>query len=225
MAGIANEQSVQRAGEDYSKSGGSKLSRPSEQYRPPTLPLPQGGRNPICVSGVGYVQVPPHWRKAAEAMQCSHFEEVRRMIEQFNHSQKVVLQGTNLTVAQVAALTRRPEVKVELDEGAAKSRVDESSNWVLHNIAKGTDTYGVTTGFGATSHRRTDQAVDLQKELIRFLNAGVLGKKDSQCLPSEYAKAAMAVRTNTLMQGYSGIRWDILRSLQKLMDCNITQEV
>nr|QJU70110.1 phenylalanine ammonia-lyase [Cephalotaxus hainanensis] len=198
-----------------------------EACRPPTLPVPVGGVNPIHVEGKGYVSNPPHWKKAAEAMQCSHFDEVKEMIGRFHGAQKVVLRGTTLTVAEVSAITRRPEVRVELDEATAKQRVEESATWVANNIAKGTDTYGVTTGFGATSHRRTNKAVDLQRELIRFLNAGVLGKdiKDSLQLPCEYTKAAMLVRTNTLMQGYSGIRWEVLQALQKLVDCNITPKV
>uniref|UniRef100_A0A0D6QTW0 Phenylalanine ammonia-lyase n=1 Tax=Araucaria cunninghamii TaxID=56994 RepID=A0A0D6QTW0_ARACU len=201
--------------------------------RPTTLPLP--GNHPIQVDGHvnNTFPTPSHWRKAAEAMQCSHFEEVKGMIEEFKGAHKVVLRGTTLTVAQVTAITRRAEVKVVLDEATAKERVERSAEWVANNIAKGTDTYGVTTGFGATSHRRTSKAVDLQRELIRFLNAGVLsgmGKgKGKECLqlqlPCEYTKAAMLVRTNTLMQGYSGIRWEILEALQKLMDSNITPKV
>lgn len=196
------------------------LMRPMELCRPPTLPLPEsfGGKSP------DHVIIPTHWKKAAEAMQCSHYEEVRKMIGQFKATHKVVLRGTTLTVAEVTAVTRRAEVKVELDEVSAKQRVERSYQWVANNIAKGTDTYGVTTGFGATSHRRTDKAADLQKELIRFLNAGVVGK-ERLCLPAEYTKAAMLVRTNTLMQGYSGIRWEILDAMRKLMDCNITPKL
>lgn len=194
--------------------------RSMELCRPPTLPLPGplDGKNP------DHVTFPTHWKKAAEAMQCSHYEEVRKMIKQFNTTRKVVLRGTTLTVAEVTAVTRRVEVRVELDEASAKERVERSYQWVAKNVARGTDTYGVTTGFGATSHRRTDKAADLQKELIRFLNAGVVGK-ECLCLPAEYTKAAMLVRTNTLMQGYSGIRWEILDALRKLMDCNITPKL
>eukprot|EP00249_Psilotum_nudum_P018865 c26992_g2_i1 orf=529-2835(-) len=193
----------------------------AELHRPPTLPLPVHGKNLLFIDSKEPVAKPPHWVKASEALQSSHFEEVRRMIKQFYETEKVVLQGSDLTIGQVAAITQRSEVKVELDALVAKQRVDESSNWVLNNILKGTDTYGVTTGFGATSHRRTNQAVELQKELIRFLNAGVMGKNDCCTLPPPYVKAAMLVRTNTLMQGYSGIRWEILLALQKLMDSNV----
>lgn len=159
-----------------------------------------------------------HWKKAAEALQSNHFDEVCRMLSQFSQAETVDIQGTTLTVAQVAAIARRSQVKVNLDAAEARRRVTESANWVAENISRGTDTYGVTTGFGATSHRRTARTSDLQTELIRFLNAGVIGKDD---LPRSYSKAAMLVRTNTLMQGYSGIRWEILEAIVKLMNENL----
>jgi hypothetical protein len=92
------------------------------------------------------------------------------MVSQFSKVQTVDIQGTSLTVAQVTAIARRSEVKVNLDEAAARERVAKSANWVAENIFRGIDTYGVTTGFGATSHRRTSKTTDLQTELIRFLN-------------------------------------------------------
>ncbi|XVF88850.1 hypothetical protein PTKIN_Ptkin19aG0083900 [Pterospermum kingtungense] len=168
--------------------------------------------NDCCVS------TRSHWKKAADALQCTHFDEVRQMVSQFAQAQTVQIQGTTLTVAQVTAISRRNDVKLELDEATALERVVKSANWVADNISRGTDTYGVTTGFGATSHRRTTKTSDLQTELIRFLNAGVIGKES---LPLSYSKAAMLVRANTLMQGYSGIRWEILEAMAKLMNQNL----
>ncbi|KAL5995393.1 hypothetical protein ACLOJK_025452 [Asimina triloba] len=194
------------------------IPRPIDVCRPPTLPIPKDGKNPISVSGDSYVSAPPHWQKAGEALQSTHFEEVRRMLSQFRQTQTVVIQGTTLTVAQVAAIARRPAVDVGLDEASARARVTESAAWVAENIARGADVYGVTTGFGATSQRRTSKTADLQTELIRFLNAGVIGK---ETLPQSYSKAAMLVRTNTLLQGFSGIRWEILEVIAALMNHNL----
>ncbi|BBN17482.1 phenylalanine ammonia-lyase [Marchantia polymorpha subsp. ruderalis] len=168
------------------------------------------------------IEDPLRWAEAARAMDQSHWEEVSKLVHEFQECKEVLIQGVTLTVAQVAAVARRPEVTVVLDAAAAKERVEESSDWVLHNIRKGTDIYGVTTGYGATSHRRTDQGPELQKELIRFLNAGVVGKDASNVLPVSTTRAAMLVRTNTLLQGYSGIRWSILQTIQKLLNKQIT---
>lgn len=123
----------------------------------------------FCISApaVDKASDPLNWARAAKALEGSHLEEVKSYIKTFYEANEVRLEGQSLTVAHVAAIARRPEVLVELDAAVAKGRVDESSNWVLSKIMKGSDIYGVTTGFGATSHRRTQQGVELQRELIR----------------------------------------------------------
>lgn len=110
---------------------------------------------------------PLAWSVAADSLKGSHFDEVKRMVADYRNPVVRLGGGGGLSISQVAAVASGgSEVKVELAE-AARSGVKASSDWIMESVENGSEIYGVTTGFGASSNKRTNQVQALQKEMVR----------------------------------------------------------
>lgn len=164
--------------------------------------------------------------KSCISAHSSHVKDIILLINTFNEIECVNVDGSHITVAHVTALGRRSQVKVALDdhEGHCRDRVERCSLWVQQKAKEGADIYGVTTGFGACSSKRTNQLSVLQEALIRCLLAGVFTGPSSS--PGELSpittRCAMFLRMNSFIYGCSGIRWEIVEALQQLINAHIT---
>lgn len=126
----------------------------------------------------------------------------------------LILTGKTLTPRDVVAASRG--LKVTLAPGAlARARRSKAA---LERMANKEAIYGVNTGFGPmASHiipARDLQA--LQANLVRSHAAGA-----GAPVPAEWVRAAMVVRLNTLLKGYSGVSEKLLLRLRDCINADI----
>ncbi len=130
----------------------------------------------------------------------------------------LVLDGTSLTTAQVAAAARRPGTAVIKLAAEAIEAVRRSADLRERLVESGDPIYGTTTGFGDSSrhHISPDKAADLQRNLIRYHLNGT-----GPIAPAEVVRATMVVRANCLARGCSGIRPEVVELLAGLVNADV----
>ena len=133
-----------------------------------------------------------------------------------NQKAIVKLNGYNLTIDQIVAIGIGDK-HVELDDKALE-RCRQSRAFLADEIKLRRIIYGVNTSFGPMCNKIIDdnQFTTLQLNLIRSHAAG-LGE------PLQYyiAIAALAVRLNALVKGFSGVRVELLQLLKGMINSGI----
>ncbi|MGB3341915.1 MAG: histidine ammonia-lyase [bacterium] len=124
----------------------------------------------------------------------------------------VVINGNNLTIKKLKKVAFCQDAM-----GVAKSswaKVNRSSAFVAEQISSNKTIYGFNTGFGALAQVRIDpeDLKELQHNILLSHNAGV-----GPQFASPFVRAAIALRINTLIRGYSGVTERLVRTLLAIL--------
>ncbi|MBQ7568013.1 histidine ammonia-lyase [bacterium] len=126
-----------------------------------------------------------------------------------------MLDGHSLTIADVENIAFG--AKVKLHERVAKA-CEASREVVEQFIAHKQVAYGINTGFGrlANKHIDDEQLQKLQRNLIVSHSSGV-----GDYMGTEVARAMMGLRVNSLANGFSGVRIELLQALLDMLNHGI----
>lgn len=146
----------------------------------------------------------------------------------------VTLDGSSLTLEDLARLARDPRVRVEIHPDAW-ARVEASRAQIEAIAARyaaewGKEggrpvlEYGVTTGFGEFKNVpiAPDCLEELQRNILLSHSVGV-GETADSGNPANYfepdvVRAALAIRLNAFLKGHSGIGAEVVRAVQAMLN-------
>ena len=116
----------------------------------------------------------------------------------------VTIQGAPLTLEAICAVASQQSRLVVSENTMFMDRINKGSAFVDQLLKEEGFVYGVTTGFGdsCTVSIPKNQVMALSKHLYSFHGCGT----GAYFTPSQ-TRAILAVRLNSLAQGYSGVRY------------------
>lgn len=109
------------------------------------------------------------------------------------------------------------EVTLKLGDEARKA-VDASVATVREAMKQGRVIYGINTGFGLLARAiiPNDELEHLQRSLVLSHAAGV-----GRFMDTSTVRLLMALKINSLARGYSGIRYEVIDALLKLLNARV----
>jgi histidine ammonia-lyase len=149
----------------------------------------------------------------------------------------LTLDGASLGIDQLARIARDPAVKVRIAPDAVQ-RVVEGRKQIetiveqYHAALRDPDAppmhvYGVTTGFGEFKNEPVppEQLVELQRNILLSHSAGAGDTADeadpANYFPAEVVRAALVLRLNTLLKGFSGVRIELVECIAAMINRGI----
>ena len=149
-----------------------------------------------------------------------HANAVRTLLQSYNDSpHQICVNGENLRISDIHRVFKGKLRSVSLTE-ENREVMKKGSSFLNEKSAEGCCVYGVNTGFGGSADVRHEKDEEVQTKLVIHLNVG-FGRK----LPIEFVKAAMLVRVNCLIRGYSGVSPQVVELLAELINHDIVPYV
>ena len=133
-----------------------------------------------------------------------------------------VLGGSPISLDSFARISNSQlKASIAIDD-ELKLRMASSTEVVANAVDQGEIVYGVTTGFGGMADQAVpcELAAGLQKNLLSFLATGA-----GSPLNRRHVRGAMLLRANVLLQGYSGIRLEVVERLIEFLQADATPVV
>jgi phenylalanine ammonia-lyase len=150
----------------------------------------------------------------------------------------ITVDGRNLSISAVTAVSRYNAAVVLDSSPAAKARLASSRDVITSKVESRTSIYGVSTGFGGSANTRTDEPLLLGHALLQSQQIGVLPTSSkpldvlplldplhSTSMPEAWVRGAIVIRMNSLIRGHSGVRFDPIEKMNELLRANITPVV
>ena len=131
---------------------------------------------------------------------------------------RIVFDGQPLTIEDVCLLARQQSA-LELSQNPEFiERIDKGAWFIETLLQEQGFVYGVTTGFGdsCTVPIPLDLVGELPRHLYTFHGCGL-----GQHFDEQQTRAILAVRLNSLAQGFSGVRYELLQQLAALLQHDI----
>ena len=156
-------------------------------------------------------------------------EDNERNSQPFSEMQKLPynnepleLKGRDLTINDVVRVARHGVTVRITEDPTVLQRVKASYDYIQRAVSENRSIYGVTTGFGGMAHTRISpgEAAELQANLIRFMKS-----EAGNLLAREDVRAAMVIRANTHLLGYSGLRPELIERMVTFLNAGVTPQV
>jgi histidine ammonia-lyase len=146
----------------------------------------------------------------------------------------LVLDGQSLTVEDLARVARDPSVHVRIADDA-RARVRTGREQIERIVREYHDAladpnrptmhvYGATTGFGAFKNEPVppEDLVRLQQNILLSHAAGAGDNADpddpGNYFPPDVVRAALVLRLNTLLKGFSGVRVELVECIAAMIN-------
>ncbi|KAA8650133.1 aromatic amino acid ammonia-lyase [Aspergillus tanneri] len=165
------------------------------------------------------------------ALARTHWEDLNRAIE----CGEIIIDGKGLTIGGVVAVSKHGCQPHLSNDSNIIEMINESVTALDECLANGHHIYGVNTGFGGSADSRTNHLHALQKSLLQLLQSGILAGADtgsssgsgssafmSHSMPTEWVRATMIVRCNSVSRGHSAVSRASIEAILKLIREDVT---